>query len=110
MSRMKGRMEEDFNAMFVESIGEGLAVVLGVESAKALTFMLDPHIAVADPDIYVVSVTKLLGTETGTEVLFATILDNLRRKTGVPKGSGKSFGDAVADNRRKFQQRNQIKT
>jgi hypothetical protein len=107
MNRMKGQMEEDFNTMFVESIGDGLAVVLGVDSAKALTFMLDPHIAVADPDIYVASVTKLLGT--GTDVLFATILDNLRRKTGIPTGDAKSFGEAVADNRRKFQQRSQIK-
>ena len=104
---MKSQMGDDFNTMFVESIGEGLAVVLGVESAKALTFMLDPHIAVADPDIYAASVTKLLGT--GTEVLFATILDNLRRKTGIPIGDAKSFGNAVADNKRKFEQRSQIK-
>lgn len=95
--------KEQFNDLLVESIAEGLTRVLGIEGAKSVTFYIDPHIAIADPDIYASSVTKLLGV--GTEALFDAILENLHRNTGTPKGSAKGFGDEVAYVRRRFQLR-----
>ena len=103
MGWTSARTERDFNNILVESIEDGLNVVLGADGARSVTFYIDPHIAVADPEIYVASVTRLLGTDTGT--LFSSILENLHRNAGIAKGDTKGFGQAVAEARRKFQQR-----
>jgi hypothetical protein len=99
--------KRNFDALVVESVQEGLTKVLGDNNAKCVTFYVDPHIAVADPDNYARSLLGLFGT--GTKVILDTILDNLHQKTGVGRSSATSFGEIVADARRNFQQSGQVK-
>ncbi|MDA4121967.1 MAG: hypothetical protein OK456_02155 [Thaumarchaeota archaeon] len=99
---MSQKTKDDFNDLLVESIGACLTTVLGVENAKAVTFYVDPHIAVADPEIYALSVTTLLGTDADAPKLFAAILADLRLRTGNPISDTKDFGEGVAEVRRRF--------
>jgi hypothetical protein len=98
------QMQPNFDQLLIESIQQGLKKVLGEENAKCVTFYIDPHIAVANPDNYARSILKLLGT--GTKVLLDEILDNLYQKTGAKRNDdGSSFGDIVNNARHAYLQR-----
>jgi len=99
------KTKDDFKDLLVESITESLATILGVENAKAVTFYIDPHIAVADPQIYALSVTTLLGADADTQNLFAAMLADLRLRTGTPISDTKDFAEGVAEVRRRFEHR-----
>ncbi|MDA4136871.1 MAG: hypothetical protein OK449_07765 [Thaumarchaeota archaeon] len=99
--------KRNFDTLLVQSIEDGLVKVLGDESAKCVTFYIDPHIAAANPDNYAKSILKLFGI--GSKVMFDSILDELHEKTGTAKSEATSFGSAVTDARQSFQQRGQIK-
>ncbi len=82
-------------------------MVLGSDGVRSVTFYIDPRIDVSDPETYVASVTRLLGTD--TDALFTSILENLHRNAAIPKGDTKDFGQAVAEARRKYQQQHSQK-
>jgi hypothetical protein len=98
--------KQDFDALLMESISEGLKEVLGDASAKCVTFYIDPHLAVADPDNYARSLLGLFGT--ATKALLDAVIDRLYEKTGVARSSAESFGKIVADARQSYQPREQI--
>ena len=90
----------------MDSIVQGLKEVLGDASAKCVTFYIDPHLAVADPDNYARSLLGLFGT--ATKALLDVIITRLQEKAGVEKSAAESFGKIVAEARQNYQQRNQI--
>jgi hypothetical protein len=96
----------DFDGLLMDSIAEGLKEVLGDASAKCVTFYIDPHLAVADPDNYARSILGLFGT--ATKALLDVVVTRLQDKTGVEKSTAESFGKIVAEARRNYLQRNQI--
>ena len=97
---------QDFDRLLMDSIAEGLKEVLGDASAKCVTFYIDPHLAVADPDNYARSLLGLFGT--ATKALLDVVVARLQEKTGVEKSTAESFGKIVEEARRGYQQRNQI--
>jgi|SRR5271155_398704 hypothetical protein len=99
--------KRNFDTLLIQSIEDGLVKVLGDESAKCVTFYIDPHIAATNPDNYAKSILKLFGV--GSKVMFDAILDDLNEKTGTTRSEATSFGGAVTDARRSFQQRDKIK-
>jgi hypothetical protein len=101
-----GEPRQDFDRLLMDSIAEGLKEVLGDASAKCVTFYIDPHLAVANPDNYARSLLGLFGT--ATKALLDVVVTRLEEKTGVQKSTAESFGKIVAEARQGYQQRNQI--
>jgi hypothetical protein len=98
--------EQDFDRLLMDSIAEGLKEVLGDASAKCVTFYIDPHLALADPDNYARSLLGLFGT--ATKALLDVVIMRLEEKTGVGKSTAESFGKIVTEARQNYRQRNQI--
>ena len=97
---------QDFDRLLMDSIAEGLKEVLGDASGKCVTFYIDPHLAVADPDNYARSLLGLFGT--ATKALLDVVITRLQEKTDVEKSTAESFGKIVAEARQDYRQRNQI--
>jgi hypothetical protein len=98
--------KQSFDALLIESITEGLKQVLGEASAKCVTFYIDPHLALVDPDNYARSLLGLFGT--ATKAVLDAILAKLQEKTNVVRSSAESFGKIVTDDRQNYQQCDQI--
>jgi hypothetical protein len=94
---------QSFDVLLMESVSEGLTEVLGEASAKCVTFYLDPHLAVADPNNYARSLLGLFGT--ATKAVLDAVLVRLYQKTGVAMSPALGFGEIVADVRRSYHQR-----
>jgi hypothetical protein len=94
---------QSFDILLMESVSEGLTEVLGEASAKCVTFYLDPHLAVADPNNYARSLLGLFGT--ATKAVLDAVLVRLYQKTGATVSPALSFGEIVVDLRRSYQQR-----
>jgi hypothetical protein len=103
---MMSETKRDFDELLMESVHLGLKQVLGEASAKCVTFYIDPHLAVADPDNYARSLLGLFGT--ATKALLDAVLASLQEKTGVARGSAESFGKIVSETRQSYEQREQI--
>jgi hypothetical protein len=94
---------QSFDVLLMESVSEGLTEVLGEASAKCVTFYLDPHLAVADPNNYARSLLGLFGM--ATKAVLDAVLVRLYQKTGVAMSPALGFGEIVADVGRNYRRR-----
>ena len=92
--------EKQFDTLLMESVNEGLKVVLGEASAKCVTFYIDPHLAVADPENYARSLLGLFGT--ATKAVLDAVLERLHQKIEFVSSASHSFGDTVMDAKRSY--------
>ena len=70
-----------FPKLVLQSVDEGLAKVMGEDTAKAVKFYVDPSIAAKDPDRFITSIRKMFGK--GTQTIEMRILDSLYSKVGL---------------------------
>jgi hypothetical protein len=79
--------------MLVSAIHKGLAEVFGKETAKAVEFYVDPHIALHDANAYSQRLTRIFGK--GAELVIKSIEDALCEMARVEKREWRNLGECV---------------
>lgn len=86
-------MGENFDRKLVRGIEEALHDALGHNSAKAVLFYVDPHIAVENPNDYALRLQAIFGA--GADVIIEKIENRICDTAGMPKRSWASMEECI---------------
>lgn len=94
-----------FVKLLLQSLDEGLARVLGEDTAKAMKFYIDPSIAAGNPDLFMTSVHKIFGK--GARTIESRILHSLYSRVGLRlnEEGDRAFWEYVEEAKRAYIQK-----
>lgn len=92
-----------FEEALLSSIESALMAVFGLNTAKAVDFYVDKHIALKNPSDYSRSIQKLFGD--GAKVLMEKIIEGVSKEAGLESSAFSTLEECVRAARTKLQSR-----